>query len=124
MKQRPRSFTKVEMIPAYFNPLLGNISQFVPVPLLDGSSHAYRKLGVEISVFHSHFMWAASATKAALSGLITEEIMTAADWSSKGTFQKFYYKPSHLAAFESAVLAAKSDASKSHVDMETKPFKV
>ena len=49
--------------------------------------------GVETSVFHSHFTWAASATKVALSGLTTEEIMTAADWSSKGTFQKFYYKP-------------------------------
>ena len=66
---------------------------------------------------------AASSTKAALSGLTVEEIMSAADWSSKGTFQKFYYKPSHSAAFGTAVLAANEQASKPHVDMETKPSK-
>ena len=47
--------------------------------------------------------------------------MSTADWSSEGTFQKFYCKPSHSAAFGSAVLAAKPDTLKSHVDMETKP---
>ena len=42
--------------------------------------------------------------------------MSAADWSSEGIFQKFYYKPSHSAAFGSAIyniLVAKSDASRS-----------
>ena len=50
--------------------------------------------------------------------------MSTADWSSKGTFQKFYYKPSHSAAFGTAVLAANERASKSHVDMETEPSEV
>ena len=50
--------------------------------------------------------------------------MAAADWSSGGTFQKFYYKPSHSAAFGLAVLAAKPDTSKSHVNMETEPSEV
>ena len=50
--------------------------------------------------------------------------MSAADWSSKGTFQKFHYKPSHSAAFGTAVLTANEWASKSHVDMETEPSEV
>ena len=83
-----------------------------------------QKAGVDTSVFQSHSTRAASATKAALSGLTVEEIMAAADWLSAGTFQKFYYKPSHSAVYGSAVLAAKPDTSKSHVDMETKPSEV
>ena len=79
---------------------------------------------VDTSMFQSHSTRAASAIKAALSGLTVEEIMAAADWSSAGTFQKFYYKPSHSAAFGSAVLAAKLDTSKSHVDMDTEPSEV
>ena len=79
---------------------------------------------VDTSMFQSHSTQAASATKVALSGLTVEEIMATADWSSAGTFQKFYYRPSHSAALGSAVLAAKLDTSKSQVDMETEPSKV
>ena len=65
---------------------------------------------------------AAAATKAAMSGLSVEYIMKAADWSSKGVFQKFYYRPQHSVEFGLLVLAA--SASNSHVDMETEPSKV
>ena len=44
--------------------------------------------------------------------LTTEEIMSAANWSSKGTFQKFLF------------LAAKSNTLKSHFDMAIKPSEV
>ena len=44
--------------------------------------------------------------------------MKAADWSSEGVFQKFYYRQ-YSAEFGSSVLAA--SASKSHVNMETEP---
>ena len=57
-----------------------------------------QEAGIDVTIFQAHSTWAASSTKAALSGLTVEEIMSAADWSSKGTFQKFYYKPSHSAA--------------------------
>ena len=77
-----------------------------------------QKTGVDTLVFQAHSTRAASSTKAVLSGLTVKEIMSAADWSSKGTFQKFYYKPSYSATFGSAVLAANC-VSKSHVDMET-----
>ena len=43
--------------------------------------------------------------------------MKAADWSSEGVFQRFYYRPQHSIEFGSAMLAA--SVSKSHVDMET-----
>ena len=83
-----------------------------------------QEAGIDVTIFQAHSTRAASSIKAALSGLTVEEIMSAADWSSKGTFQKFYYKPSHSAAFGTAVLAANKQASKSHVDMENEPSEV
>ena len=71
-----------------------------------------QEAGIDVTIFQAHSTRAASSTKAALSGLTVEEIISAADWSSKGTFQKFYYKPSHSAAFGTAVLAANERASK------------
>ena len=55
-------------------------------------------------------------------GLSVDEVMKAADWSSEGVFQRFYYRPQHSVEFGSAVLVA--SASKSHVDMKTEPSKV
>ena len=83
-----------------------------------------QETGIDVTIFQAHSTQAASSTKAALSGITVEEIMSAADWSSKGTFQKFYYKPSHSAAFGTAILAVNEQASKSHVDMETEPSEV
>ena len=59
-----------------------------------------------------------------MSGVAVEDILKAADWSTKGTFQKFYYMPTHSTAFGTSVLAAIKDTSKSHVDMETEPSEV
>ena len=59
-----------------------------------------------------------------MSGVTVEDILKAADWSNQGTFQKFYYKPTHSPTFGSSVLAANKDSSNSHVDMETKPSKI
>ena len=77
------------------------------------------KAGVDTSKFQAHSTRAAAVTKA---GLSVEDIMKAADWSSEGVFQKFYYRPQYSVEFGSSVLAA--NASKSHVDMETEPSKV
>jgi len=65
---------------------------------------------------------AGAATKAAMSGVMVEDVMKAANWSGEGTFQKFYYKTFHSVEFGTLVLAVK--ASKSHVDMETEPSEV
>ena len=81
-----------------------------------------QKAGIDTSKFKAHSTRAAAATKAAMSGLTVDKIMKAADWSSEGVFQKFYYRPQHSGKFGSAVLAA--SASKSHVDMETETSEV
>ena len=52
-----------------------------------------QKAGIDTTKFKAHSTRAAAATKAAMSGLTMDEIMKAADWSSKGVFQKFYYWP-------------------------------
>ena len=59
-----------------------------------------------------------------MSGVTAEDILKAADWFTKGTFQKFYYKPTHSTAFGTSVLVVNKDTLKSHVEMETEPFKV
>ena len=79
--------------------------------------------GVDTSKFQAHSVRAAATSKAGLPGLTVEDILKAADWSSEGVFQKFYYRPTYLLAFGSSVLE-ESTSTKSHVDMETEPSKV
>ena len=59
-----------------------------------------------------------------MSGITVEDILKAADWPTKGTFQKFYYNPTHSTAFGTSVLAVIKDTSESHADMETEPSEV
>ena len=80
--------------------------------------------GVDITRFQAHSVRAATTSKAFLSGLTVEDILKAADWSSRGVFQKFFYKPKHSLAFGSTVLADTVTSTKSHVDMETEPSEV
>ena len=83
-----------------------------------------KNAGVDTSKFQAHSVRAATTSKALLSGLTVEDILKAADWSSEGVFQKFYYKPKHSLAFGSSVLADTMTSTKSHVDMETEPSEV
>ena len=80
------------------------------------------KAGIDTSKFQAHSVRAAATSTAAMSGLTVEDILKAADWSSEGVFQKFYYQLKYSGEFGSRVLAARS--SKSHVDMETEPSEV
>ena len=50
------------------------------------------KAGVDTSKFQAHSARVAATSKAAMSGLAVEDILKAACWSSRGIFQKFYYK--------------------------------
>ena len=70
---------------------------------------------MDTSNFQAHSVRAAATSKACLSSLTVEDMLKAADWSSEGVFQKFYYRPTHSLAFGSSVLA-KSTSTKSHVD--------
>ena len=58
-----------------------------------------QKAGVDTSKFQAHSTRAAATTKAAMSGLTVEDIIKAADWSSVGVFQKFYYRPQYPSEF-------------------------
>ena len=79
-----------------------------------------KNAGVDTSRF---LVRVAATSKASLSGLTEEDILKAADWSSEGVFQKFYYRPTYSLAFGSSVLV-ESTSTKSHVDMETEPSEV
>ena len=48
--------------------------------------------GIDISIFKSHSVRGATCSKAAGTGVTTKQILEAADWSSEGTFQKFYHR--------------------------------
>ena len=43
-------------------------------------------------IFKSHSVHGATCSKAAGAGITTKQTLEAADWSSEGTFQQFYYK--------------------------------
>jgi len=46
--------------------------------------------GIDISIFKAHSIRGASCSTAAGTGITTKDILDAADWSSEGTFQRFY----------------------------------
>ena len=66
--------------------------------------------GIDISIFKAHSIRGASCSTAAGVGV---DILDAADWSSEGTFQRFYcreFKKDDGTAFGSAVLSSKSSS--------------
>ena len=48
--------------------------------------------GINVGIFKSHSVRGAACSKAAGVGVTTKQILEAADWSSEGTFQKFYHR--------------------------------
>ena len=79
--------------------------------------------GVDTSIFKGHSTRGASSSKAASSGVTVSDILQAADWSTEGTFQRFYHRQSSdKSVFGKAVLTGK--ASNLHVDIETEPSKM
>ena len=48
--------------------------------------------GIDVGIFKSHSVRGAACSKAAGVGVTTKQILEAADWSSEGTFQKFYHR--------------------------------
>jgi len=80
--------------------------------------------GIDTGIFKAHSVRGASSSTAASVGVTTAEILKAADWSSAGTFQKFYLRPTKASddksSFGTAVLSS-AQASNLHVDIETEP---
>ena len=66
--------------------------------------------GIDISIFKAHSVRGASCITAAGVGVTTKNILDAADWSSEGTFQRFYCRELEKddgTAFGSAILSSK-----------------
>ena len=61
--------------------------------------------GVDVSMFTAHSTRSASVTAAADSGVTTNDILKAADWSTESVFRKFYYRPTHDSSYGRAVLS-------------------
>ena len=65
--------------------------------------------GIDISIFKAHSVRGASCSTAVGAGVTTKDILDAADWSSEGTFQRFYcreLKKDDQTAFGTAVLSS------------------
>ena len=52
--------------------------------------------GIDASRFITYSFRSASVSAAASTGVTTNQIMEAADWSSESVFQCFYYNPSSV----------------------------
>ena len=69
--------------------------------------------GIDINIFKPHFIRGVTCSKTAGVGVTTKDILDAADWSSEGTFQRFYNRQNKdFTAFGTAVLSS-LDLSKS-----------
>ena len=81
--------------------------------------------GVDTSIFSAHSTRGASSSKAAMSGVTLQTILQTADWSSAGTFKKFYCRkesPDRVQSgqdYSTAILHV--SASNSRCDMEPEP---
>ena len=60
--------------------------------------------GIDTSVFKAHSVRSASTSAAAMQGVTTEDILSAADWNTESSFQRFYYKPVRDTAYQSLKL--------------------
>ena len=80
--------------------------------------------GINTEIFKAHSVRGASSSTAASVGVTTADILKAADWSSAGTFQKFYLRPTKDSddkpSFGTAVLSS-AQALNLHVYIETEP---
>jgi len=66
------------------------------------------KVGVDTSVFKAHSVRGASSTAASEKGVLIEDILRTADWSSDSTFRRFYYRPSHPSSYAQTVLQSRA----------------
>ena len=92
-EERTESFRAKLPTDSKFQLFLSYIGQHTPV----SSSTIARWLkcfmadaGIDISIFKARSITGASCSTAMGAGITTKDILDAADWSSEGTFQRFY----------------------------------
>ena len=67
--------------------------------------------GIDISIFKPHSIRGATFSKTAGVGVMVKDILDAADWSSEGTFQRFYHRQDDSrTAFGLAVLSSQTSS--------------
>ena len=77
---------------------------------------------MDTGIFKAHSTRSAAITAAANSGLTTNDIFNAADWSSESVVRKFYYKPCRDSSFGTAVLSAGRKTSTTNTHWYVRPF--
>ena len=69
------------------------------------------KAGIDTSVFKAHSVRGASSTAASMKGVLIEDILRTADWSTDSTFRRFYYRPTLANNYAQTVLQPRADSS-------------
>ena len=62
--------------------------------------------GVDTSIFSAHSVRGASSSKASNMWISTNDILIAANWSSRSVFESFYYKATQDPSYARAVLGS------------------
>ena len=73
--------------------------------------------GIDTKKFSAHSTTGATTSKAVEGGATLTEVLQQADWSTARTFHGFYFRPSQVSSFSSAVLSS-ARTSKLHADIE------
>lgn len=84
----------------------------------------FLEAGIDTNVFKPHLIRGASCSSAAWAGISVSDILKAADWSSEGTFLKFYHRDKDTRSVFGASVLSSAAASNLHVDMEMEPSKM
>lgn len=63
-----------------------------------------KKAGVDTAMFKAHSVRGASSTAALRKGVLIEDILRTADWSTDSTFRRFYYRPTYESNYAQTLL--------------------
>ena len=67
------------------------------------------KAGIDTTVFKAHSVRGASSTAASEKGVLIEDILRKADWSTDSTFRKFYYRPTQANNYAQTLLQPRGE---------------
>ena len=70
---------------------------------------ALSKAGVDTTIFKAHSVRGAATSAVAEAGVSIPEILEAADWSNRSTFEWYYYQPQNKTSFGPTVLQSASN---------------
>ena len=62
------------------------------------------RAGINISIFKAHSVRGASSTAALEKGVLIDDILRTADWSTDSTFRRFYYRPTQASNYVQKLL--------------------